>query len=102
MTICPKRYLWLIALAAWVYPVFVFGNPNGNENDAEVKFTARTDLVLIPTIVTDKSGKHVSGLKREDFTAFENGVEQKIATFEEITSDPHRLARPKNPNEFSN
>jgi hypothetical protein len=43
--------------------------------------------VLIPTLVTDKSGNHVSGLKKEDFTVLENGAEQKIATFEEITSD---------------
>jgi VWFA-related protein len=32
----------------------------------------------------------------------ENGAPQKIATFEEITSDPHRLSRPRNPNEFNN
>ena len=32
----------------------------------------------------------------------ENGAAQKIATFEEITSDAHRLSRPKSPNEFSN
>src|SRR5208282_5498750 len=38
----------------------------------------------------------------EDFTVLENGAEQKIATFEEITSDPQRWSRPKNPNEFAN
>jgi VWFA-related protein len=74
------------------------------ENSSEVKFTARSELVLIPTLVTDKSGNHIAGLKKEDFTVLESGSEQKIATFEEITSDPHRLSRPKNPNpnEFSN
>jgi VWFA-related protein len=72
------------------------------ENNSEVKFTARTELVLIPTLVTDKSGNHISGLKKEDFRVLENGAEQKIATFEEITSDAQRLSRPRNPNEFSN
>ena len=72
------------------------------ENDSEVKFTARTELVLIPTLVSDKSGNHISGLKKEDFTVLENGAEQKIATFEEITSDAQRSSRPRNPNEFSN
>ena len=72
------------------------------ENNSEVKFTARSELVLIPTLVTDKSGNHISGLKKEDFRVLENGAEQKIATFEEITSDAQRLSRPRNPNEFSN
>jgi VWFA-related protein len=72
------------------------------ENNAEVTFTARTELVLIPTLVTDKSGNHITGLQKEDFRVLENGAEQKIATFEEVTSDTHRLSRPRNPNEFSN
>jgi VWFA-related protein len=67
-----------------------------------VKFSSRTDLVLIPVLVTDKSGKHITGLKQEDFVVKENGAEQKIASFEEITSDVHHLSRPQNPNEFSN
>lgn len=52
--------------------------------------------------MTDKSGNHISGLKKEDFTVLENGAEQKIATFEEITSDPQRMSRPRDPNEFTN
>src|SRR5882762_7000827 len=70
------------------------------DNNSEVTFTARTELVLIPTLVTDKSGNHISGLTKEDFRVLENGAEQKIATFEEITSDAHPLSRPRNPNEF--
>lgn len=73
-----------------------------DKENSEVKFTSRTELVLIPTLVTDKSGNHVSGLKKEDFTVQENGAEQKIATFEEINSTAHRVSRPKNPGEFSN
>lgn len=71
-------------------------------NGAEVKFTSRTELVLVPTVVTDKSGNHIAGLKKEDFTILENGSERQVATFEEITSDPVRLSRPLKPNEFSN
>lgn len=73
-----------------------------DKEGAEVKFTSRTELVLIPTLVTDKSGAHLGGLKKEDFTILENGSPQHVATFEEITSDPHRLTRTVNPNEFSN
>jgi VWFA-related protein len=82
--------------------IFVFAEAKDKEDNAEVKFTARAELVLIPTLVTDKSGNHITGLKKEDFTVLENGAEQKIATFEEITSDPHRMSRPMKPNEFSN
>jgi len=93
-------------IAALACSIFVVAKPKGKdkekENNSEVKFTARTELVLIPTLVTDKSGNHISGLKKEDFTVLENGAEQKIATFEEITSDAHRWSRPKSPNEFSN
>jgi VWFA-related protein len=70
-------------------------------NNSEIKFTSRTELVLVPTLV-HKSGAHVSGLAKEDFTVLENGREQKIAVFEEVTSDAHHFSHPKNPNEFSN
>ena len=79
-------------------PAFAQDKPS----NAEVKFSARTELVLIPVLVTDKSGAHIGGLKHEDFTVLENGSEKKVATFDEITSDPKRLSRPRNPNEFSN
>jgi VWFA-related protein len=93
-------------ISALACAVFVFANPKDKEkekeNSSEVKFTARAELVLVPTLVTDKSGNHITGLKKEDFTVLENGTEQKIATFEEITSDPRRYSRPASPNEFSN
>jgi len=82
-------------------PSTILAGDRDKEN-GEVKFTSRTELVLIPTLVTDKSGVHVTGLKKEDFTVFENGAERPIATFEEVTSDPHRMSRTLKPDEFSN
>jgi VWFA-related protein len=78
------------------------GDKDKDKEGAEVKFTSRTELVLIPTLVTDKSGAHVGGLKKEDFTILENGSPRQIATFEEITSDPRWLTRTVKPGEFSN
>ena len=49
-----------------------------DKETAEVKFTSRTELVLIPAVVTDKSGAHISGLKKEDFTVLENGSERSL------------------------
>jgi VWFA-related protein len=90
------------AAAALACSILVLAQSQSKENNSDFKFTARTELVLIPTLVTDKSGNHIAGLKQADFTVLENGVEQKISTFEEVTSDPHRLSRPGNPNEFGN
>jgi Ca-activated chloride channel homolog len=39
------------------------------------------DLILTYTSVFDKEGNFVSGLKKENFKLFEDGVEQKITTF---------------------
>ncbi|HKP35347.1 MAG TPA: VWA domain-containing protein [Pyrinomonadaceae bacterium] len=41
-----------------------------------------TNLVAVPVSVLDRNGRFVPNLQREDFTLFENGVEQSIAYFE--------------------
>src|SRR5437868_3800816 len=46
-------------------------------------FTSGTSFVQVPVIV-QRSGKHVSGLKKDDFNLRQDGKEQPIATFEEI------------------
>jgi VWFA-related protein len=46
-------------------------------------FKSRADLVLVPVIVRDKHGSHVSGLTVSDFTLLDNGARQKIASLEE-------------------
>jgi len=45
--------------------------------------TIRVDVrqVLVPVVVTDKDGHHVTGLTQADFQVFEDGVEQKISAF---------------------
>ncbi|MDE3198585.1 MAG: VWA domain-containing protein [Acidobacteriota bacterium] len=45
--------------------------------------TIRVDVqqVVVPVIVSDKSGRHVSGLKESDFQILEDGVPQKIVSF---------------------
>ena len=40
-----------------------------------------TDLVSLSVTVTDKKGQAITGLKREDFKVYENGVEQPISFF---------------------
>ena len=50
----------------------------------ETTFRSRTELVLVPVVVRDKHGKHISGLTKEAFRLEEKGNEQTISLFEEI------------------
>jgi Ca-activated chloride channel family protein len=40
-----------------------------------------TDLVMLPVSVTDRRGRFVPGLRREDFTVYDNGQPQAIEFF---------------------
>ena len=51
------------------------------------KLTARTDLVLLPVIVADRSGKHVSGLQKDAFRVEENGNVRSVSVFEETETE---------------
>ncbi len=46
-----------------------------------------TELVNIPVSVTDRDGRNVSGLTKEQFSIFENGLKQEISYFE-LTETP--------------
>ena len=43
-----------------------------------------TTLVMVPTVVTDKSGKRISNLKEEDFEVLRDGKIQKIGLFRHV------------------
>lgn len=40
-----------------------------------------TDLVFVPTQISDRNGKTVGGIEQSEFKIFEDGVEQEIAYF---------------------
>jgi VWFA-related protein len=57
--------------------------PNGPEEVSEGDvIRVDTTLVSVPVSVLDRLGRFVPNLKREDFTVFENELEQSIAYFE--------------------
>jgi VWFA-related protein len=71
--------------------------------EGNVKFTSRAELVLVPVVVKDKSGRPVTGLSADDFTVLENGQPQKISSFEEVKPSAARVQRPSlAPGEYSN
>ena len=55
-----------------------------DKSQAPVTFTSRTELVLVPVVVKDKSGEPVAGLTKDDFDLQDSGKSKPIATFEEV------------------
>jgi VWFA-related protein len=73
------------------------------DDEQKVEFRSQTVLVQVPTVVTDKAGNHIHSLKKEDFKVEENGKEQKVTVFEEVTASDARLLQAANPaGTFSN
>jgi VWFA-related protein len=55
--------------------------PNGEGSASRLTLKVTSDLVQIPVTVTDKSGRVVETLTKENFVILENGVEQTVAHF---------------------
>ena len=53
----------------------------GQVTEEEQVISVDSATVVMNAAITDASGSYVSGLKREQFTILENGIEQKIEFF---------------------
>jgi VWFA-related protein len=63
----------------------------------------RSEVVLVPVVVLDKHGQHISGLAKDAFRLEENGKEQAIASIEETRPSESKAAQPSAADEgFSN
>lgn len=69
-------------------------HPNSVTDEPKVEFRSQTVLIQVPVVVTDKSGSHVHGLSKEDFTLLENGKPVSLTNFEELTANSAPLATP--------
>ncbi len=69
-------------LILWFLILFTFANV-GRAQDADDKETLKIDtlLVNVPVIVSDSGGRNVSGLKKENFSIFQDGKKQEIEFF---------------------
>ncbi|MDZ4801620.1 MAG: VWA domain-containing protein [Bryobacteraceae bacterium] len=52
------------------------------QEKSDITFKAEANLVVVNVIVRDKSGKPLTGLKKEDFALMENGKPQSVSVFE--------------------
>lgn len=81
----PFRSLFL-----FIVTVVLFLPPITAAQDDEV-IKVNTQLVSVPVIVTDRDGKYVGDLKREDFGVLEDGVVQPLEFFAKV-DEPLTLA----------
>jgi VWFA-related protein len=70
--------------------------------EGRLVFKSQTVLVQVPAVVTDKAGNHIHGLIKDNFQILEDGKQQKITTFEEVTAATRPIPAPTTPNTFSN
>lgn len=64
------------------------GHPAARQESAP-RFMAGVELVSLPVTVEDEAGRIVTGLTRDDFSIFEEGVRQEIAVF---SNEPQPIA----------
>jgi Ca-activated chloride channel family protein len=83
-----KRYFIFLALAVG------FLSGSGTRTAAQqdgTRFRISVDLVQLNVAVTDTKGNYITGLKPTDFVISEDGITEKIATFEEGNGPTRRL-----------
>lgn len=86
---CRRLCFWLITATLLLAASIAYGQPA----EANETITSSTELVLIPTVVSNSSGSHIAGLKKEDFVLKQDGKPRPIAIFEEVTTTTVRMRR---------
>ncbi len=81
----------LVLAAAFSQSVFAQETKEKEKDKAEQQeqqptFKFGTMLITVPVVVTDRYGRFVTGLNRNDFSVYEDGASQKIETFSSIES----------------
>jgi VWFA-related protein len=97
MTAKFSRPIVLIALSAMfgvqATPAWQGNKPDQSKQPGSEspKFSVGTHLVLVPVIVTDKSGAHVPGLTANEFEVKEEGKVQAIVRLDELTAETSKV-----------
>ena len=61
------------------------GTPPQQEVSEDEVVSINTTLVTIPVSVLDSDGNYVTDLEKDDFRVYEDGIEQKLAVFSQVT-----------------
>jgi len=78
------RLLPAILLFPAVLCVCSFAEAEENPQQAKQTIQVSVDRVNVGVIVTDSRGHFVEGLRRENFSMFDNGIEQPLTSFATI------------------
>lgn len=68
--------------------------PTAAQDRSPIKFRTRTEYVLVPVLVKDKSKHHISGLTKADFLVRENGKPRQLVAVDEYQANARPLQKP--------
>src|SRR5579863_10188474 len=61
--------------------------PEVSSHEAPITFSSRVNLISVPVVVRDRTGRSMGGLRQEDFQVFDKGKLQAITRFSIEKSD---------------
>jgi VWFA-related protein len=76
-----KFFCAIFSLTILILPIKSVSQSNASENKVQ---NGAKILVKVPVSVADRDQRYVTGLKKNDFRLYQDGVEQKIASFSTI------------------
>src|ERR1700748_2358533 len=91
-TAMAKRHFALLAAALSILAAIGATAARLHAQQDGTRFHISVDLVQLDVAVTDNKGNYVTGLKPSDFVISEDGIAEKLATFEKGSGPTQRLA----------
>lgn len=87
------RQLWMFHVAA----LLAWGAIASAQEPPAPSATIKVEVqqVLVPVVVTDKKGHHVTGLRASDFQVLEDGVAQEVVAFSTEAEGAAQLFQPE-------
>jgi Ca-activated chloride channel homolog len=86
------RYFLLTMFCLGVFCGATARVPAQEDESGRTVIRRTVELVQLDVAVTDKRGNYVTGLAQGDFSIFEDGIPQKVATFEEANDAQRKRA----------
>jgi hypothetical protein len=87
------RVVTIIAIAFLFFSVLTGPFSAAADQPSVTTFKGQSNLVLIPTVVHDKSGAHIPNLTKTDFTVTCDGEKRVVAVFEEVRPGDRRVQK---------